>query len=71
MTASEILAILKRLIDVWVDLVVGGRADLAKPIWMVIDDLFKLYRNTLMAERAAVEGLPWPLPVEATGVATV
>lgn len=58
MTATEILSAIRKLLDVWVDLQIGGFLYLARQVWAVSERLFEEFRLTLINERRAKEGLP-------------
>ena len=64
MSSSDILSVLRRLIDVWVDFVAGGRSDWANTVFGVINLMFTEFRRVLLAERLAEEGLPPNPPIK-------
>lgn len=58
MTSTEMLSAIRKLLDVWVDLQVGGLLWMARDVWAIIDRLFEEFRIALINERRAKEGLP-------------
>lgn len=62
MTSTEILALLRRTIDVWVDFMVGGWFIKAVLLWDIIDWMFGEHRKALITERMEKETLLGPPP---------
>lgn len=58
MTSTEILAAIRKMLDVWVDLQIGGYFDMARILFGLVDRLFHEFRTTLINERRAKEDLP-------------
>lgn len=61
MTSTEILSVIRKLLDCWVDFQMGGHFGLAATIFGVVERSFTLFRRVLINERRAKEDLP-PLP---------
>ena len=57
MKSSTMLGLIRRLVDIWVDLEVEGEYDDAVRIFDIVEDWFDKFRMILLNERRAMEEL--------------
>ena len=57
MKSSTMLGLIRRLVDIWVDLEVEGEYDDAVRIFDIVEDWFNKFRMILLNERRAMEEL--------------
>jgi len=51
------LAVIRKMLDIWVDLQVGGYTSWAHAMWLYVDAFFIEFRKLLIAERKEMGGL--------------
>ena len=56
MKSSEMLVVIRKLLDVWVDLQVGGYTGWAAEVFSMVNRCFTEFRKLLIAERKAMGG---------------
>ena len=57
MKSSTLLALIRRLVDIWVDLEVEGWYDDGGRVFDIVEDWFDKFRMILLNERRAMEEL--------------
>ena len=58
MKSSTLLALIRRLIDIWVDLQVEGWYKDSGRVFVIVEEWFDKFRTILLNERRAMEELP-------------
>ena len=57
MKSSTLLALIRRMVDIWVDLEVEGWYEDSGRVFDIVEDWFDRFRMTLLNERRAMEEL--------------